>query len=90
MVLSRPENSIKNAFKKRQHTIRLKGEDETKALNHDISLVIQVCINDLKDSGIPEFHLTDVGQRLGAQLGEMSFYGTSRNCPWPYHLREMH
>ncbi|RVW63895.1 Retrovirus-related Pol polyprotein from transposon 17.6 [Vitis vinifera] len=25
---------------------------------------------------------------LGAQLGEMPFYGTSRNCPWPYHLRE--
>ncbi|RVW14027.1 Transposon Ty3-G Gag-Pol polyprotein [Vitis vinifera] len=25
---------------------------------------------------------------LGAQLGEMPFYGTSRNCPWPYHLEK--
>ena len=21
---------------------------------------------------------------------EMSFYGTSRNCPWPHHLQERH
>ncbi|RVW20786.1 hypothetical protein CK203_108309 [Vitis vinifera] len=25
---------------------------------------------------------------LGAQLGEMPFYGTTRNCPWPYHLQK--
>ncbi len=53
MVLSRPENSIKNAFNKRQHTIRLKGEDETKAINHDISIVIKQFIKDLNNSGIP-------------------------------------
>ncbi|RVW78423.1 Retrovirus-related Pol polyprotein from transposon 17.6 [Vitis vinifera] len=32
--------------------------------------------------------LKDALKGLGAQLGEMPFYGTSRNCPWPYHLEK--
>ncbi|KAL6311245.1 hypothetical protein AAG906_005764 [Vitis piasezkii] len=31
---------------------------------------------------------TDALKRHGAQLGEMSFYSTSRNCLWPYHLEK--
>ncbi|RVW19077.1 Transposon Ty3-G Gag-Pol polyprotein [Vitis vinifera] len=40
-----------------------------------------------KDSTWKRF-LTDALKGLGAQLGEMPFYGTSRNCPWPYHLEK--
>ncbi|RVW79261.1 hypothetical protein CK203_054831 [Vitis vinifera] len=31
---------------------------------------------------------TSLTSGLGAQLGEMPFYGTSRNCPWPYHSKK--
>ncbi|RVW34227.1 hypothetical protein CK203_102206 [Vitis vinifera] len=44
---------------------------------------------------IPTIMLSQLGsglnrciEKLGAQLGEMPFYGTSRNCPWPHHLRK--
>ncbi|KAI1405921.1 hypothetical protein F4819DRAFT_320439 [Hypoxylon fuscum] len=65
VVLSRPENLIKNAFRKYQYTIRLKGEDETKAISHDIALVIRKCIEDLEeDMNISQMVLKDFSEGL--------------------------
>lgn len=49
IILSRPKFWIKDALMDFQHATRLKGEDETKAINHDVSLVINHRLERLKE-----------------------------------------
>lgn len=79
LLLSRPDNSIKvkldkQAPKTRETTspvvqpdynmIRLRGEDETGAINKDIQLVVQAAICDLTDTGIPQDFLLEMEKEL--------------------------
>lgn len=66
LLLSRPENSIRKAIRKQDHSIRLRGENETKAIEHDVSLVIQQCVKELEDEGIPSTMLRDFSKSLQA------------------------
>ena len=63
IVTSRPDNSIKNAFATLPE-IRLRGEDETKAINQDVKLVVQANVNNLEASGLPRELLKDLQQEL--------------------------
>lgn len=63
IVTSRPDNSVKNAFCKLPE-IRLRGENETKAINEDVKLVVQASVNNLKSSGLPRDLLTKLQQEL--------------------------
>jgi len=66
LMLSRPENSIKNTLRKQPMTIRLKGEDEIESISKDVSLMIQHAMKDLKVDGIPVSLLGDFSERLEA------------------------
>ncbi|KAI1322949.1 hypothetical protein F5Y16DRAFT_403920 [Xylariaceae sp. FL0255] len=59
VAFSRPEVMIKKTFDRSLYSIRLKGEDETKAIERDIKLVIEQCIGDLAEGGIPAIALGD-------------------------------
>lgn len=63
-MLIRPESSIKNALSEYHRTIRPRGEDETKAIDRDISLMIKHCINDLEKKGVPQSVLQDFSENL--------------------------
>ncbi|KAI1799284.1 hypothetical protein F4811DRAFT_557984 [Daldinia bambusicola] len=64
-IFSRPENVIKNTPKKYERVVRLKGENETSSISHDIALVIQQCVNNLRtEVELPRKMLEDLSQRL--------------------------
>ncbi|RFU24043.1 hypothetical protein B7463_g12297, partial [Scytalidium lignicola] len=63
LVTSRPENVIKISFQ-RLSTIRLKGEDEIEHITHDIELVVQAHIDELKLCGLSTEVLETIQQQL--------------------------
>jgi hypothetical protein len=63
IIASRPDNSIKAAFQNIQG-IRLRGEDETAAISHDVELVVQENIGEMKASGLPKELLADLQAEL--------------------------
>ncbi|EXM16559.1 P-loop containing nucleoside triphosphate hydrolase [Fusarium oxysporum f. sp. vasinfectum] len=75
LVLSRPDNFIKNGFDrqpsstsygntKRTAMIRLRGEDQIDSINADISRVVDVTISGLVQDGLPGDFLDDVKDQL--------------------------
>ncbi|KAF4466981.1 ankyrin repeat [Fusarium albosuccineum] len=75
LVLSRPDNFIKNGFDKtpsgasfgsitRTAMIRLRGEDQIDSISADISRVVDVTISGLVQDGLPEDFLDDVRDQL--------------------------
>lgn len=77
LVLSRPDNAIKTAFdkatppnipgygqKSQVAMIRLRGEDETRAISTDVARVIDASINTMIDQGLPRDLLKDVQRQL--------------------------
>ncbi|XXH00550.1 hypothetical protein Hte_006898 [Hypoxylon texense] len=77
IVLSRPETLIKRTLGIYQYTIRLKGEDETSTIDHDISLVIKERIEDLQEEmGLPSVILDDFARRLKADAGSTFLWAT--------------
>ncbi|KAK2597342.1 hypothetical protein QQS21_006038 [Conoideocrella luteorostrata] len=75
-ISSRPHNSLKMAFDRPRTSsapyvscsmIRLRGEDETDAVSHDIGLVIDAEISEFVNHGFPEDLLEDVRHELVAR-----------------------
>ncbi|SCV27413.1 uncharacterized protein FFB14_01537 [Fusarium fujikuroi] len=80
LVLSRPNNFIKNGFDreplsrsdkstpyettKRTAMVRLRGEDQIDSISADISRVVNVTISDLVQGGLPNDFLDDVKDQL--------------------------
>ena len=64
LMLSRPENMIKNVLKRQHGTIRLKGEDEVVSISKDVALMIQYRMAHLAIDGIPGFLLDDFADGL--------------------------
>lgn len=77
LVLSRPDNAIKVAFdrptpldppgspqKRRAAMIRLRGEDETRAISADVGRVINASVKGLIEQGLPHDLLGDIQRQL--------------------------
>jgi len=63
IITSRPDNSIKAAFQNLAD-IRLRGEDETVAISHDVELVVRAGISKMRGSGLPKELLADLQNKL--------------------------
>jgi hypothetical protein len=63
IITSRPDNSIKTAFQNLAG-IRLRGEDETIAISHDVELVVRAGISKMEGSGPPKELLADLQGEL--------------------------
>jgi protein SERAC1 len=63
IITSRPDNSIKAAFQNLAD-IRLRGEDETVAISHDVELVVRAGISKMRGSGPPKELLADLQNKL--------------------------
>lgn len=63
LITSRSDTSIKETFQELQK-IRLKGENETGHISHDVELVVKANLKDLARSGLSESLLSDLQQQL--------------------------
>lgn len=63
IITSRPDNSIKAVFQNLAD-IRLRGEDETTAISHDVELVVRAGISKMSGSGLPKELLADLQNNL--------------------------